>query len=99
LTQGKFAIVDAADYDWLNQSKWCASWSGRTFYALRWVRTGIGTGKNIAMHRVILGIVDPLVQVDHEDGDGLHNWRRNIRRASNSQNQCNKGLQTNNKRG
>lgn len=24
LTQGKFAIIDGPDYDWLNQWRWCA---------------------------------------------------------------------------
>ena len=33
LTQGKFAIVDADDYEWLSQYKWCAARSRETFYA------------------------------------------------------------------
>jgi hypothetical protein len=27
LTQGQFAKVDAADFEWLNQWKWCSNWS------------------------------------------------------------------------
>lgn len=35
LTQGKFALVDDADFDWLNQWKWYALKTKTTFYAVR----------------------------------------------------------------
>jgi len=35
LTQGKFAIVDAEDYDWLSRYKWYATKAKNTFYACR----------------------------------------------------------------
>src|SRR6185437_4383803 len=37
LTQGQFAIIDAADYEWVNQWTWYAFWNpvGRTFYVAR----------------------------------------------------------------
>jgi hypothetical protein len=41
------------------------------------------------MHRLILGVLDPRIKVDHHDGDGLHNWRTNLRIANNSQNRQN----------
>jgi len=44
------------------------------------------------MHRFILGITDPAVQVDHRDGDGLHNWRRNLRRSTKTENVRSQGL-------
>lgn len=40
LTQGKFAIVDAADFEWLSQWKWCAAKSNGYWYAHR--RAGRG---------------------------------------------------------
>lgn len=98
LTQGQFAIVDAADFDWLNQWKWCAMWCPKmnSFYALRRV-------KNIAilMHRLILGLEygDPR-EGDHiESGKTLDNRRNNLRIATRSQNKCNKRLQRNNTSG
>jgi len=35
LTKGKVAIVDAADFDWLNRYRWSAWEHGGTFYARR----------------------------------------------------------------
>ena len=42
LTQGQVALVDAADYDWIMEWKWCAHWdsSGGRFYAVRSRREG-----------------------------------------------------------
>lgn len=41
------------------------------------------------MHREVLGVTDPRVLVDHRDGYGLNNVRKNLRRASNQQNSWN----------
>ena len=53
LSQNKFAVVDAADYEWLMQSKWCAHKHRNTWYAVRNVEID---GKNLAvMAWVLLG--------------------------------------------
>lgn len=97
LTQGKVAIVDAADYDWLMQWKWHASKDYRkpNWYALRW---DTEKSKNVAMHREIVGVPSGFC-VDHKNGNGLDNRRGNIRVASSSQNQFNRGKQINNTSG
>lgn len=90
LTKGQFAIVDAADYEYLSQWKWTADKKGKTFYAMR--------NKNkrmLHMHVELLGIKG----VDHKDGNGLNNTRSNLRAATKSQNACNAPLQTNNTSG
>jgi surfactin synthase thioesterase subunit len=49
LTQGKFALVDDEDFDWLNQWKWHYDKG----YADRTV-----DGKHIYMHRAIMNTPD-----------------------------------------
>lgn len=99
LTQGKFAIVDAADYEWLMQWKWYAIQSGNTWYARRAICLPDGRHSTVGMHRLVMGIGDSLVDVDHKDRDGLNNTRGNLRRATNSQNQYNKGVRSDSKTG
>lgn len=45
--------------------------------------------KTILLHREILGISDPRVQVDHENRNPLDNTRTNLRRATNAENHQN----------
>jgi len=85
LTQGKVAIVDAADYDWLNQWKWYASKEGRVFYAIRRDNDCGGRDIKVRMHRVILGVPTGL-EGDHINGDGLDNRRANLRTVTKQQN-------------
>jgi hypothetical protein len=93
LTQGKVALVDDADYDWLNQFNWYASRSRDTdnFYAMR----EDTTGKVVLMHCEILG----LKGVDHRNGNGLDNRTFNLRPATKTQNNWNRGAYKNNKSG
>lgn len=86
LTHGKFALIDDADLDLIKGRKWVAHFERGRWYA--W-STNPDCG-HILMHRVILGLADPLVLTDHRDGDGLNNQRTNIREASSSQNGFNK---------
>ena len=88
LTQGKFAIVDAADYEWLSKYKWCAQKHCNTFYAVRRARE---PRSFVQMHRQIMGLVKgDGKQVDHRNGNGLDNRRENIRICTNAQNQQNR---------
>ncbi len=84
LTQGKFAMVDDKDFEWLNQWKWYAHRQNTFFY----VRRGINSRIKILMHRIILNIQDGLF-VDHIDRNTLNNQRSNLRACTNSENQMN----------
>jgi len=90
LTQGKIALVNDEDFEWLNQWKWYAHKSKRdhTFYAIRNIKHPKTT---IKMHRLILGVTNPKIIVDHIDGNGLNNCRENLRECSSSQNCMNRG--------
>lgn len=94
LTRGRVAIVDAADYKWLNQRKWYAARSRDSYYASTKINE-----KQVLMHRLIMGVSDPRILVDHADMDTLNNRRGNLRLATNSQNRCNTGPFKNNKSG
>ena len=89
LTQGKVAIVDEEDFEWLKQYKWCAIKGGNTFYAVRNGPRVNGRQRFIQMHREILGLKPGDPGVDHRDGDGLNNRKENLRVAGFAQNAMN----------
>jgi len=93
LTQGKFAIVDAKNFDWLNQWKWYAHFNGRNWYADRRISFG-KQRRTLSMHRVIMNLkFNDRKDVDHIDGNSLDNREQNLRICSRSQNQANRKLQ------
>lgn len=98
LTQGQVTIVDAADYKWLNQWKWCALKRPYTFYAIRTIRKPNGKRILILMHRLILGTPEGM-DSDHRNGDGLDNRRTNLRICTHQQNCRNRKLVKNNTSG
>lgn len=87
LTQGKVALVDDADYEFLNRWKWCASKGVSTYYARRKVKHN-GKKTTIAMHQVILEILKDM-EIDHINHNGLDNRRSNLRVCTHAQNQYN----------
>lgn len=86
LTKGFVALVDDADYEWLNQWKWCAAATKRLWYA---IRLDSVTQKKVKMHRVIMQAPAGL-HVDHRDANGLNNQRHNLRLATALQNLANR---------
>lgn len=86
LTKGKFATVDAADFDFINQWKWNCKKCKRTHYACRTSRED-GKMRTVWMHRVLLGIDGKhKIFCDHIDNDGLNNTRNNMRTATHQEN-------------
>ncbi len=92
LTRGQRAIVDDADFDWLNQWKWYAHWDRYTksFYAERIARLPNGKRRVLSMHRLILGLgYGDTRQGDHVNHDTLDQRRSNLRIVTNQENQFN----------
>lgn len=93
LTQGQFALVDDADYDWLNQWKWHAHKSRQTYYAERQVRINLEKQpqkqKSLSMHRLIMNTSKGM-EVDHIDHNGLNCQKHNMRNCTTLQNQMNR---------
>jgi len=87
LTQGRVAVLDDCDYEYLSRWKWYAMKNKNAFYAVRNVLAT--TGRTLVlMHREILKPPDG-VPCDHIDGDGLNNQRANLRICTNTQNAYN----------
>lgn len=89
LTKGYVAIVDAADFDWLNQWKWHAMKCGRHIYARRTHWTGTHSRHVVYMHRLILD-VEPGMVGDHINGDTLDCRRENLRSCTQAENSRNR---------
>jgi len=85
LHNGMECLVDEEDYDKLISHRWFAYKGHGTYYAHKYAK---GEGTRI-MHRIIMGVTDPLVFVDHRNGNGLDNRKLNLRIATKSQNAVN----------
>lgn len=99
LTQGKFALVDDEDFEWLNQFKWFAAKSKGNYYAHRSVRLKKGENqKTIRMHREIMNT--PVgMETDHMDHDTLNNQKCNLKICTVLQNSKNKIIHKKKKNG
>ncbi|MCK9369482.1 AP2 domain-containing protein [Candidatus Dojkabacteria bacterium] len=98
LTQGKFALVDDTDYEWINQWKWFYSADG---YAVRAFQIGHGKNRKVKimrMHRLILD-APPKLEVDHIDHNRLNNIRINLRVSTRAENARNASLGSRNTSG
>ena len=94
LTQGKFAIVDAADFARINKHNWCYidSKKQRGGYARRRASKKLGEhGSMISMHYQVLNLKPrPGVTIDHKNNNTLDNRKRNLRLANAMQQAQNK---------
>jgi hypothetical protein len=88
LNDGLFAHVDDEYVERLSQYYWFA----REFHGTTYAFANIGRGRGrrqIRMHRLVLQAPNG-VEVDHRNGDGLNNRRKNLRFSTHQQNQWNK---------
>jgi hypothetical protein len=93
LTHGQFTIVDAANYERLNQYKWYAHYDPQTqrYYAARSSMSENGKRHNIWMHREVLGLSygDPRKGDHKENANTLDNRQSNLRITDHIGNQHN----------
>jgi len=95
LTQGKVALVDDDDYEYLGQWNWHAVRTKNTFYARRnyYVSRNPLVQRPKLIHREIFeyrGIDLCGLHVDHINGDGLDNRWTNLRPANDRENARNR---------
>ena len=92
ISNGKaFAKVDPEDAQLLSSRKWyLLEQDGHRRYAV--------ANKGVGMHRIVMQAKSGQ-QLDHIDGDGLNNTKRNLRFANTSENAFNARLSKRNKSG
>lgn len=91
-------FFDANFKHMLLQHQWRAWKSRNTWYA-RGKYYNRGEERHLLMHRMILGVTDASVVVDHKDGNGLNNAIANIRTCTPTENNNNRKLSSNNTSG
>lgn len=98
LTQGKYALVDNEDFEYLNQWKWSYGCGG---YAIRVQYLGGGQANKkqqmIYMHKLLLSELGK--KTDHKDTNKLNNSRSNLRVCTQADNTANQSLKSSNTSG
>lgn len=88
LTKGKYALVDNDDFEFLNQWKWQFNVKG---YAERTEKKKGKKKRYYSMHRVLLAVTRGY-EVDHINGNGIDNRRKNLRVCTHRENIRNQKL-------
>jgi len=94
LTWNQYAIIDLEDIERVGKYNWHAK-KRLTYYAYRVACCGRDINnkqirEGILLHRYILDILDSEMQVDHRNGNGIDNRKRNLRICTNSENSRNR---------
>lgn len=98
LTQGKVALVDDEDFEYLNQFKWQPDGLGYVRRTLSVIDQRASKTKTVSMHASIMLPGEDL-EVDHINRNRLDNRRCNLRLTNHSMNCVNQKLKKNNKTG
>lgn len=98
LVQGKCALVDNNDYEWLNQWVWRYENGYATRTEIKRLVNGEYKQKTIWMHRIINNTPDGLF-TDHINGNRSDNRRENLRTCTIAENTRNSRISSNNKSG
>jgi len=89
LTQGKYAIVDNEDYDWLMTWNWYAVISKSQIKDSWRAYASSGQQCHLAMHRLLM-IYPPGLEIDHINHNSLDNQKHNLRITTHRGNLSNK---------
>jgi hypothetical protein len=97
LSNGGVALVDDEDYAKLCKYKWRSIKGKITKYAARAIRVSESDKKGmVLMHMTILGYKEGY-EIDHINGDGLDNRKKNLRHVTVRQNAQNRRVKTSSK--
>lgn len=88
-----YVLIDDDDYKLISQHTWHIQRGHYTFYAVsnywKWCN-GKKKCITICMHRLIMGIKNKKIFIDHKDHNGLNNQKDNLRPCTHSQNARNR---------
>jgi len=90
-----YVKVDAEDFEKFSEYKWVASNCIKrcyTAYALRTECMGKNRRRSVMMHREIMGDIPEGLFVDHINGGGLDNRKKNLRIVTVQQNNWNRKI-------
>lgn len=83
-------IIDSEDYEKISITKWFLFYKKKNRRKKYVKSTGKIRGKQVTLHRYILGLDDKNIQVDHRDGNPLNNRKSNLRICTITENNRNK---------
>jgi len=88
----KTAYFDPIDYDLISRFTWAITKPKNLdlFYAQTGMKKPNGKWTTVSMHRLVMGVTDPQVRVDHKDHNGLNCRKDNMRICEGGQNDWNK---------
>jgi hypothetical protein len=105
LSDNYVAIVDDNDlkrpwrYTWHAVKRRRSDGTIRAVYAARNHYGEDGKRRLLLLHRFLLGVTDPAVEVDHKDGNTLNYRRKNLRKATDLQTAQNANIRRDNTSG
>ena len=84
--QGKFALIDDEDFERVSKFKWYMDIRVKRRkdgsipeYCHFRIRGKVGEGSPVSLHRFVLGVFDPAVDIDHINENPLDNQKANLR--------------------
>jgi len=91
LTQGKVAIVDDEDFEWISDVKWhLAKTRNNSLYYAKTDLVIDGKRTSIRMHQAVVGRAPQDFVFDHINGNGLDNRKENLRIVTRNSNCLNR---------
>lgn len=90
-----YLLVDDEDYEECCKQKITLKKHRNTYYGKRHIKGAKVKGSRVYIHRLVLGVTDPKIQIDHMDHNGLNCQKSNLRVATHLQNMRNRNADKN----